>query len=87
MGMFEECPLCPHDEDEFILAMWLHFTELGYQLDRVAPTEVARQFAAKEALVQQLKIMPDKCTHLLSMALAHTASCIPLLMRNGALTA
>jgi hypothetical protein len=37
--------------------------------------------------VQQIKIMPDMCTHLISMAASQTTSCIPLLIPSSKLNA
>jgi len=82
--MFEECPLIANDEDKLVFAMRLHFAQVCNQLNRFAPTQVARQFAIDKTLVKQIEVMPDMFTHLISMAVPQAASCIPLLTPSSA---
>jgi hypothetical protein len=46
----EEAPLGADYEDELIVSMRLDFADLPNQIDDRAPAEIARQFAAGQAL-------------------------------------
>jgi hypothetical protein len=79
VGLLEKGPLAANNEDRLITLMWLHFAQLSDQLDRVAPAEVSRKFTSKQVLMEQLEIMPEKCTHPSIMNARAAQSCIGLL--------
>lgn len=51
MRTFEKRTLCADNKNELVAAMRLHLAKLLNQLNGVAPTQIAGQFAPKEAFV------------------------------------
>ena len=79
-GTLEKFPLGTHHERKLVIPVRLDFADLSDEVNYSAPTQIARQFAADEAIKKLFMVATNMIIHLRMISPARERYCSSLLM-------